>query len=77
MWDIKGQKERNAKQDAWQEERDFIQQCLVPGVVLSEKEEAWWAPLKAARDVKINEMKEKNQENYQIGFGCSNPTAKN
>ncbi len=34
------QKERDAKRDAWREERDFIQRCLVPGVVLSEKAEA-------------------------------------
>ncbi len=40
---------RDAKRDAKRDESDFIQRCLVPGVVLSEKEEARWAPLKAAR----------------------------
>lgn len=43
-------KERDAKRDARRDERDFVQRCLVPGVVLSEKEEARWAPLKAVRE---------------------------
>jgi hypothetical protein len=40
--------ERDAKRDTRRDERDFVQRCLVPGVVLSEKEEARWAPLMAA-----------------------------
>ncbi len=76
---------RNAERACRQEERYFIEHFQDPGVVLSEEEEAWWAPLKVARNRKKDQQNKRFRENYHIeinemsaiGFSNSYPTAKN
>ncbi len=58
-------KERDTKRDARRVERGFIQRCLVSGALLSEEEEVWWATLKAARDIKINQRNDQYLETYR------------